>query len=177
VSAPDGSPAEVATTERRRRPLLALVAAIALGVVVLDQVTKSLAVSRLADGPVDLLPTLRLHLTFNSGLSFGQGRGLTGYITVLGIALVAALLWWTRRLTSVPMAVGIALLLGGACGNLGDRLFRSHGGAVIDFIDVSWWWVFNVADVAVSCGAVLLIVATLREPVEADVSADGGGRS
>jgi signal peptidase II len=166
VIEPDDAPAEVATTERHRRPLLPLVAVIAAAVVALDQLAKSLAVSRLADGPVDVLPTLTLHLTFNSGLSFGQGRGLTGYITVLGIVLVLALLWWTRRLTSTPMAVGIGLLLGGACGNLGDRLFRSHGGAVIDFIDVSWWWVFNVADIAVSCGAALLVIATLREPVE-----------
>jgi signal peptidase II len=161
---PDGAPAAVPTTGPRRRPLLPLVGVLALGVVVVDQVTKSLALSRLADGPVDVLPTVQLHLTFNSGLSFGQGRGLTPYITALGIALVAGLLWWTRRLTSTPMAVGIGLLLGGACGNLGDRLFRGHGGAVIDFIDVSWWWVFNLADVAVSLGAIVLVVASLREP-------------
>lgn len=161
-----GSAGAVASTDRRSRPLLAVTALVAVAVIALDQLTKSLAVARLADGDVDLIWTLRLNLTFNSGLSFGQGRGLTGYITVLGILLVAGLLWWSRRLTSLPMAVGIALLIGGACGNLTDRLFRSHGGAVIDFIDFQWWPVFNVADIAVSCGAVLLVLATLREPDE-----------
>jgi signal peptidase II len=168
VSGPGGGPlGAAATTGHRARPLLAVTGLVALAVIALDQLTKSLAVDRLSDGDIDLFWTLRLNLTFNSGLSFGQGRGLTGYITVLGIFLVAALLWWTRRLTSLPMAVGIALLIGGACGNLTDRLFRSHGGAVIDFIDFQWWPVFNVADIAVSCGAVLLVLATLREPDEA----------
>lgn len=161
---PDGAPAPVPATESRRRPLLLLAGGLALAVVAVDQLTKSLAVSRLADGPVDVLPTVQLDLTFNSGLSFGQGQGLTAYITALGIVLVAGLLWWTRRLTSTPMAVGIGLLLGGACGNLADRLFRGHDGAVVDFIDVSWWWVFNLADVAVTLGALIVVLATLREP-------------
>jgi signal peptidase II len=139
-------------------------AAVAAGVIAVDQVTKSLAVDRLSDGMVSVFWTLRFNLSFNSGLSFGQGRGLTGYITILGVLLVAGLLWWSRQIVQPAMAVGVALLIGGACGNLADRLFRSHGGAVIDFIDVQWWPVFNVADIAVSCGAVLLILATLREP-------------
>jgi signal peptidase II len=146
-----------------RRPLPLLVAAVAATAVALDQLTKSLALDRLADGPVDVVWTLRWNLTFNSGLSFGQGEGLTTYITVLAVALVGGLVWWSRRLTTAPAAAAVGLLVGGACGNLADRLFRGHDGAVVDFIDFQWWPVFNVADIAVFCGAALLILATLRE--------------
>ena len=122
-----------------------------------------LAVDRLADGPVDVVWTLRFNLAFNSGLSFGQGKGLTAYITVLGVVLVCGLVWWSRQLTTPASAGSVGLLLGGACGNLADRLFRGHDGAVVDFIDFQWWPVFNVADIAVFCGAALLILVTLRE--------------
>ena len=153
-----------AAASRTRRPLLAIVAPVAAVAVAADQLTKSLALDRLADGPVDVAWTLRFNLTFNSGLSFGQGKGLTAYITVLGVLLVCGLVWWSRKLTSPLMAVATGLLLGGACGNLADRLFRGHGGAVVDFIDFRWWPVFNVADIAVFCGAGLLLLASMREP-------------
>ncbi|HEX7167995.1 MAG TPA: signal peptidase II, partial [Acidimicrobiales bacterium] len=61
------------------------------------------------------------------------------------------------------MAAGLGLVLGGAVGNLADRLFRDHGGAVVDFVDLQWWPVFNVADIAISVGAVLLVVVGWRE--------------
>ena len=161
MSAAGGEGAEA--PPRDRRPLPLLVAPVAAIAIALDQLTKSLAVDRLADGPVDVVWTLRWNLTFNSGLSFGQGKGLTTYITVLAVILVGGLVWWSRKLTTVPSVVAVGLLLGGACGNLADRLFRSHDGAVVDFIDFQWWPVFNVADIAVFCGAGLLILATLRE--------------
>jgi signal peptidase II len=142
----------------RRRSLLGRVLAVAAAVVVVDQVTKSLALSALDDGPIHLLWTLRLNLTFNSGLAFSQGRGMTGLITVAAVALVAGLLWWARQVTTPGLAVAIGLILGGACGNLADRLLRGHGGAVVDFIDLQWWPIFNVADAALTCGAVLVIV-------------------
>ena len=152
-----------ATPPRTGRPLLAIVAPVAAVAIAIDQLTKSLALDRLADAPVDVVWTLRFNLTFNSGLSFGQGKGLTAYITVLGVLLVCGLIWWSRKLTSAPMAVAAGLLLGGACGNLADRLFRGHDGAVVDFIDFRWWPVFNVADIAVFCGAGLLLLVSLRE--------------
>lgn len=155
----------------RRRPLLVLIAPVAAIVVAVDQATKSLAVDRLADEAVDVFWTLRFNLAFNSGLSFGQGQGLTGYITVVAVVLVVGLIWWSRQLTSRPMAVGVGLLIGGACGNLADRLFRSHDGAVVDFIDFQWWPIFNLADIAVFCGAGLLVLATMREPDSAASSA------
>jgi len=155
---------DAAPAARRRHPLLGIVAPVAVVAIAIDQVTKSLAVDRLADGAVDLFWTLRFNLTFNSGLSFGQGQGLTRYITILAVVLVVGLVWWSRQLTSRPMAAAVGLLVGGACGNLADRLFRPHDGAVVDFIDLQWWPVFNVADIAVFCGAGLLVLATMREP-------------
>jgi signal peptidase II len=161
VSDADATTADVAG--RPRGPLLSRMAVVATIAVVADQLTKSWAVGRLADRTIDVAWTLRFNLTFNSGLSFGQGKGLTGYITVIGVLLVAALLWWSRTIASPLVATAVGLMIGGASGNLVDRLFRSHGGAVIDFIDFQWWPVFNVADMAVFTGAALLILGTLRE--------------
>lgn len=144
--------------------LLALAGGIAVLVLVCDQATKTLAVRALADGPVHVWWTLRLALSFNSGIAFSLGPGLTPWITVAAAVLVVVLLGFTRRVTSPVMAVALGLVLGGALGNLADRLFRSHGGAVIDFIDVQWWPVFNVADIAVTVGAVMLVLSGLREP-------------
>jgi len=59
-------------------------------------------------------------------------------------------------------AVALGLLAGGAAGNLVDRLLRDHGGAVVDFIDLQWWPVFNLADAAITCGAVALVLASRR---------------
>jgi signal peptidase II len=71
------------------------------------------------------------------------------------------------------MAIALGLVLGGALGNLADRLIRGHGGAVIDFIDFQWWPVFNVADMAITIGAVLLVIAGFREG-EAPTGAGAG---
>ena len=155
------------------RPLtrpIRIVAAAAAVIVILDQVTKSLALERLADGPVGLFWTVRLALTFNRGVAFSMGSGLTPVITILVVCLLGGLLVFARHATTQLAAASLGMLVGGAAGNLADRLFRDHGGAVIDFIDVGWWPVFNVADIGVSVGAVLLLVATFleerRTPVE-----------
>ena len=145
---------------RTRYGLMAAVVAIVLA---LDQATKSWAVATLGDGrTIPVVWTLEFDLALNSGMSFSQGEGLTGWITVAGVVLVAGLVWWSRSATGTLMAVGAATLLGGACGNLADRLFRDHDGAVVDFIDLQWWPVFNVADIAVFVGAGLLILSTVR---------------
>ena len=150
------------------KPRYGLMAAVVVAVLALDQLTKSWAVSALAGGrAIHVVWTLELDLALNSGFAFSQGTGLTRYITILGLVLVAGLVWWSRGVTSPLLAVGLALLLGGASGNLADRLFRDHGGAVVDFIDLQWWPVFNVADVAVFFGAALLIVSSIREPAAA----------
>jgi signal peptidase II len=142
---------------------LRIVAATAAVVVAIDQITKTIALHALADGPVHVFWTLRFNLSFNSGLAFSLGTGLTTWITFAAVLLVAGLLVMSRRVTSMTMAIALGLVLGGALGNLTDRLIRGHGGAVIDFIDFQWWPVFNVADMAITIGAVLLVVAGFRE--------------
>ena len=145
------------------RPRWALAAGTAVAVVALDQVTKSWALRSLADGPVHLVWTLHLNLTFNSGAAFGLGRGLAPLLIAAALVLVALLVGMGRSGPPTPLAAfALGLVLGGAAGNLADRLLRDHGGAVVDFIDLQWWPVFNLADAAISCGAVLLVLAGRR---------------
>jgi signal peptidase II len=131
-------------------------------VVAVDQLTKSLAVHFLRDSPVHLLGPLRLALTFNSGAAFSLARGLTPELVIVGVALVAVVVVVGRTASTAGTAIAVGLILGGAVGNLVDRLVRSNGGAVIDFIDLRYWPTFNVADACIVCGAVLLILVGFR---------------
>ena len=141
--------------------------AVAAVVVAVDQLTKSLAVDALSDGPIHLVWTLSLDLSFNSGAAFSMGRGMTPFITVAAVVLVGVLLVVSHRADHTPTAAALGLVLGGALGNLTDRLLRGHDGAVVDFIDLEWWPVFNVADIAISVGAALLVLMSFRrEPAE-----------
>jgi signal peptidase II len=132
-------------------------------VVAVDQVTKSQAEQHLTH-PVHLLGPLGLSLTYNSGLAFSILTGHAPVVAVIALALTAVLLgmaWRTHR-TAVALALGLAL--GGALGNLSDRLFRGHGGAVVDFVSLRYWPTFNVADACVTVGVILLIVLLWRRP-------------
>ena len=84
-------------------------------------------------------------------------------LVAAGVALLVVLAGFSRSLTGRLPTVALGLVLGGAAGNLVDRLFRGHDGAVVDFIDLQWWPVFNVADMAIVCGAVLLVLTSGRE--------------
>lgn len=140
---------------------LSLGAATAVAVVVADQLTKSWALGALDDGPRHVVWTLRFKLSFNSGAAFGLGQGLAPLLIVVGVVMVVALVAMSRSAgTSLSAAVALGLVLGGALGNLTDRVFRDHDGSVVDFIDLQWWPVFNVADMAITCGAVLLVLVT-----------------
>jgi signal peptidase II len=163
LDAPEGHP-----TERPRK--LRLVAIVALVSLVLDQLTKHWAVNALSDGHViDVVGSLRFNLYYNTGVAFsmGTGKGVGPWVTVLALGVVVGLsLGATSRLTVGAIASG--LIAGGAIGNLLDRAFRGdagflHGG-VVDFIDLQWWPVFNVADACVVVGAGLLVVASFRAP-------------
>jgi signal peptidase II len=159
--------------QARRR--LGAVFVVAAGVIAFDQLTKHLVVaSSLADGRIiHLFWTLRLNLHKNDGLAFSMATGRGGLIALVGAVVLALLvrsvLQWPGRL---PVAAA-GLVVGGALGNIVDRVFRAGdgflGGAVIDFIDPQWWPVFNVADIGVSVGGVLLILSSFlhpeREPV------------
>ena len=139
--------------------------AVASGVVALDQITKHWAVSSLNDGRViDVLGSLRFNLSFNRGMAFSQGTGIGPIIGVLGMLVVVYLLIGMRR-SSVSGAVFVGLVAGGAAGNIVDRLFRGEAwlhGAVVDFIDLQWWPVFNIADAAICIGGALLVFASFR---------------
>jgi signal peptidase II len=137
---------------------------IAIAVVITDQLTKQWALAALDDGPIDLVWTLRFNLVFNRGMAFGQGDGLGPVIGVVALVVVVALLVSLRRGSGTLGAVGVGLVVGGAIGNVIDRLFRSPGwlrGAVVDFIDFQWFPVFNVADMAINIGAGLLILGSI----------------
>ena len=146
-------------TGARRWALVGLVAA---AVVALDQLTKSIAERELANGPVHVIWTLQLNLSYNNGVAFSLGRGWAPVIVPVGIVLVALLVGMGRTVATVAGLLALGLVLGGAAGNLTDRLIRGHGGSVIDFIDLQWWPVFNVADAAIVCGGALLVLTGLR---------------
>ena len=143
----------------RRLRLLLVIAALVLG---LDVVTKVLAVKLLVPGqPVEIIgDTITWTLVRNSGAAFSMATGYTWVLTLIATGVVLGIIWMGRRLVSLWWAVGLGMILGGAVGNLMDRFFRSPGplrGHVVDFLSVGWWPVFNVADSAVVCGAVLLV--------------------
>jgi len=147
-----------------RVPLLLAVAA---GVLALDVVTKLLAVEQLTDRePISLLGgLLTLRLVRNPGAAFGMAQGLTIVFTCVALGVVVVILRVARRLQSGWWAVALGLVLGGALGNLLDRLLRSPGpgrGHVVDFLELPRWPVFNLADSAIVVAAVLMVGLTAR---------------
>ena len=150
----------VLTRSAGQTPKLIIVA-----VVIADQATKNWALNSLRDGrTIDLFWTLRFNLVFNSGMAFSQGQGLGRLIGLLAIG-VAVWLWLSLKKASTNLSlVGTAMLIGGALGNVVDRLFRGEkwlAGSVIDFIDLQWFPVFNIADSAVTLGAAMLITSSV----------------
>jgi len=139
--------------------------AIALAVVVVDQITKHWALNRLSDGRmIDVVGSLRFNLSFNRGMAFSQGEGLGPIIAIVGVVVVAYLLISFRRNTRSGTAL-VGLIAGGAAGNIVDRAFRGDAwlrGAVVDFVDLQWWPIFNVADAAICVGGALLVLSSLR---------------
>ena len=134
-------------------------------VVICDQVTKHWALNALDNGrTVDIFWTLRFNLVFNSGMAFSKGQGLGRFIGLLAIG-VAVWLWLSLRKVSTTIGVvGTAMLIGGAIGNVIDRLFRGDAwlrGSVVDFIDLQWFPVFNIADSSVTIGAIVLIYSSI----------------
>lgn len=136
-------------------------------VILLDQVTKSWAVSALADGRViHVIGSLQFSLGFNSGFAFSQGQGMGPLVGIFAIIAVLFLLRAVRKATTQLSAMALCAIIAGALGNIADRIFRGEGwlhGRVVDFIDVQWWPVFNVADSSITVGACALIAAMLME--------------
>lgn len=139
-------------------------------VIVLDQLTKLWASSTLSyNVPVQVMPSFNFTLMYNTGAAFSflseAGGWQRWFFAVVAVLISTVLLAWLKRLKPEQrwLAVGITLVLGGALGNVWDRLYLGH---VIDFIDIyykQWHWpAFNVADSAIFVGALMLIIDGLR---------------
>lgn len=140
---------------------------LALVVYALDQLTKGLAVRDLRPGTsIPLLGSLlQLRLVRNAGAAFSVGTGMTWLLTLVAVIVVLVIVRSARRLGSRGWALALGLLLGGAVGNLTDRLMRPPGigrGQVVDFIDYGGLFVGNVADIAIVTAAALIAVLSLR---------------
>jgi len=158
-----GSSALSPTRPRR----IGILLGVAVFVIAADVITKAVVVSRLAGKPpVHVLGTfLEFVLTRNSGAAFSIGTSLTIVFTAIAAGVVLYILRAARNLRSIGWAIALGLLLGGATGNLLDRIFRAPGlfvGHVVDWIQVPHWPVFNLADSSVVCGGILVALLALR---------------
>lgn len=137
-------------------------AAVAVVVLVADVISKTLVLSKLpGQPPVRLLGGLiTLRLTYNAGAAFGVGTSYTAVIALIAVGVVFFVIRTARRLRSIAWSVALGLLLGGAVGNLSDRIFRSPGplrGRVVDWINLPHFpWTFNIADASIVCAAALI---------------------
>ena len=159
------TPGDTAEATGHHRAAFGAAAALVVG---LDQLTKNWALQELADGPIDLVGSLRLKLTFNDSAAFSMGGGRTAWIAAIGLVVAAVIIRMGLRAERRLWAIGLGVVLGGALGNLTDRAFRAGdgvlGGKVVDFVDLQWWPVFNVADSALWVGIGLLLLSSWREP-------------
>lgn len=162
AAAPPAADPTTADRPRRLRTVLVL-AAVLLG---LDLLTKTIVVANLKPGePVSIIGDFaRLSLVRNPGAAFSMATGMTWLLTLVATAVVIGVIRIGRTLRSLWWAIGLGMVLGGALGNLVDRLFRAPGplqGHVVDFVAIGWWPVFNVADSSIVCGAILLVALTV----------------
>ncbi|GAA1117409.1 hypothetical protein GCM10009630_13890 [Kribbella jejuensis] len=140
---------------------------VGLVVLFLDQLTKALALAHLTPGePVNVIGSLlKFNLIRNPGAAFSLGVGYTPYISAIQIVVAVGVVYLSRKLGSAGWSVAFGLLFGGAVGNILDRIFREPSpfhGHVVDFLQTPHWAIFNVADMAVSSAAILLVIQTLR---------------
>ncbi len=187
---PDGEEARIAgaghggatSASRRsgRRTHVVTLFVIAAGVLLADLLSKQAALAGLASGDVIALPGgfFSLRLVLNPGAAFSFATGMTWVFTLIATAVVVVVVRVARRLDSRAWAVALGLLLGGAVGNLLDRLFRPPGfarGHVVDFIDYGGIFVGNVADIAIVVAAVLMGWLAFRG-IGVDGTREGSGR-
>jgi signal peptidase II len=170
----DSTPAAPGSATRR----LLILAAVAATAYALDVISKVIVASRLADRPpVTVIPhVLDLELTRNPGAAFGMAGGATILFTLVALSVVIVIVRSARRLGSTAWAVVLGLLLGGALGNLTDRLVRAPSplrGEVVDWIHLHHWPIFNLADSAIVIGVVLALIVSSRG-IRLDGTRDAG---
>lgn len=172
-SAAEGEPGP---SDGRRR--LRVILGVALAVLAADVVTKLVVVATLSNRTISMLGGfLKLTETRNPGAAFSiGGPSTTVLFTAIAVGVIVFILRTSGRIRSLPWAVTLGLLLGGATGNLTDRVLRSPGlfrGYVVDWIELPHWPVFNVADSSIVCGGVLAVILATRG-IRIDGSADEG---
>ncbi|MBB5077119.1 signal peptidase II [Nonomuraea endophytica] len=164
-----------------KRKLLLLLGALAFVIYVADLVTKTVVLRTLEGEPPNVIipGVLQFRVIFNSGAAFSIGTGMTFVFTIIASGVVVAIIRTARKLRSLPWAITLGLLLGGALGNLTDRLLRWPSGFgrstqlqghVVDFIEVlpgnfpiiDYFPVFNIADSAIVCGGILAVILAWR---------------
>ncbi|MEU5895584.1 MULTISPECIES: signal peptidase II [Streptomyces] len=146
---------------------IAVLFAVAVVAYAFDLISKMIVVAKLEHHePIDLIGDwLRLSAIRNAGAAFGFGEAFTVIFTCIAAAVIVVIARLARKLYSLPWAIALGLLLGGALGNLTDRLFRAPGvfeGAVVDFIAPKGFAVFNLADSAIVCGGILIVLLSFR---------------
>jgi signal peptidase II len=158
-----------------------VVLGVALAVLALDIASKSIVAATLGNGrQIRLLGgVLTLLQSRNPGAAFSLGGpSETIVFSAIAVGVVIFIIRAARRINSLPWAVALGLLLGGACGNLTDRIFRSPGpfrGWVVDWIELPHWPVFNLADSAITCGGVLMVLlAVFGQGIEGAIRPAGG---
>jgi lipoprotein signal peptidase len=165
VQAARGAPLNAQKASRPRR--VGLLLAVAAFVIAADAISKAIVVARMADHPpIRLLGgLLTITLTRNAGAAFSIGTSMTIVFTAIAVGVIGYILRTARNLRSTGWAITLGLLLGGATGNLLDRIFRAPGlfqGHVVDWIQLPDWPVFNLADSSIVCAGVLVVLLALR---------------
>ncbi|MBG0856046.1 signal peptidase II [Streptomyces spinoverrucosus] len=158
-----GAPAEPSRGKRR----IAVLFGVAGVAYALDLISKMIVVAKLEHHePIEIIGDwLRFEAIRNAGAAFGFGEAFTVIFTVIAAAVIVVIARLARKLYSLPWAIALGLLLGGALGNLTDRIFRSPGvfkGAVVDFIAPKHFAVFNLADSAIVCGGILIVLLSFK---------------
>ena len=153
------------TDDVRPAHRLRLTMAIALAVIAIDQLSKHWAVNALTgEPPKHVVWTLQWNLSFNSGMAFSTGQGIGPIIGLVALVVIVVVVLGVRKNQNPLVAVAAGFVVGGAIGNLLDRLFRGDAwlhGSVVDFIDFQWFPIFNVADMGVNIGGALFVLWSL----------------
>ncbi|MFE7618004.1 signal peptidase II [Streptomyces sp. NPDC057496] len=157
---------EETTPAQGKRKIMVLFG-VAVFAYLLDLISKMIVVAKLEhQEPIELIGDwLQLNAIRNPGAAFGFGEAFTIIFTFIAATVIVVIARLARKLYSLPWAIALGLLLGGALGNLTDRIFRSPGvfeGAVVDFIAPAHFAVFNLADSAIVCGGILIVILSFK---------------
>ena len=160
-----GGERRAAAPGRPRR--IGLLVGVAVFVIAADVISKAIVVAKMATHPsIRLLGgLLTITLTRNGGAAFSIGTSMTIVFTAIALGVIVYILRTARNLRSIGWAIALGLLLGGATGNLLDRIFRAPApfqGHVVDWIQLPHWPVFNLADSSIVCAGVLVVLLALR---------------